>query len=183
MFSLLTAYFIALNGDTRSPFLLIVRTAYAIPSYAVPYPHPVIPSEVEESRGNEFFLIPRGSVLLLFMASTARAHFHCALYMRLRLDVSTALRLLNMTEEKSLSLRTFYFTVITNFLFCCHSERSRGISWKRILSNSPRRGCYYCSGFVPRGLSCAVTLQRFREMFRHASLAQHDRRKDVSFRA
>ena len=66
------AYFIALNGDTRSPFLLIVRTIWAIPSDAVPYPHPVIPSEVEESRGNEFFLIPRGSVLLLFMASTAR---------------------------------------------------------------------------------------------------------------
>ena len=26
----------------------------------------VIPSEAEESRGNEFFLIPRGGVLLLF---------------------------------------------------------------------------------------------------------------------
>ena len=29
-------------------------------------PYPVIPSEVEESRGNEFFLLPRDGVLLLF---------------------------------------------------------------------------------------------------------------------
>ena len=72
MFSLLTAYSVALNGDTRSPFLLIVRTAYAIPSYAAPYPHPVIPSEVEESRGNEYFLIPRGKLFLLFKFFAAR---------------------------------------------------------------------------------------------------------------
>ena len=33
----------------------------------------VIPSEAEESRGNEFLLIPRGRVLLLFMYFSARA--------------------------------------------------------------------------------------------------------------
>ena len=35
--------------------------------------HPtVIPSVVEESRGNEFFLLPRGNVALLFSFSAAR---------------------------------------------------------------------------------------------------------------
>ena len=43
---------------------------------------------------------------------------------------------LNMTEKK-----------------VCHSERSRGISWKRIFSSSPRQRCYCYLSIAPRGLS------------------------------
>ena len=50
-------------------------------------------------------------------------------------------------------------------------------------SNSPRQGCYYCLEFVPRGLSSAIISQRFREMKGGSSLAQHDERKSLSFRA
>ena len=45
-------------------------------------------------------------------------------------------------------------------------------------SNSPRQGCYYCLEFAPRGLSSAITLQRFREMKGGASLAQYDKKNN-----
>ena len=48
-------------------------------------------------------------------------------------------------RRKSLSFRA------RSFHPPCHSERSRGISWKRILSNFPRRGGAVVS-FTPRGL-------------------------------
>ena len=77
-------------------------------------------------------------------------------------DVSTALRLLNMTKNFCVSavnrlIRPFFVFYALPPFTPCHSERSRGISWKRILSSSPRRGCYYCSDFVPRGLSSAAS--------------------------
>ena len=43
---------------------------------------------------------------------------------------------LNMTEKK-----------------VCHSERSRGISWKRILSSSPRQRCFCYFSIAPQGVS------------------------------
>ena len=60
-----------------------------------------------------------------------------------------------------------------------HSKRSRGISWKRILSNPPRQSFYCCLGFLPRGLGYTLTKQRFREMFRQA---QHDKMRSLTTR-
>ena len=59
------------------------------------------------------FFFPAAGLLLLFRFCSARAKL-CRYPTTLPRDVSAALRLLNMTEERM-----------------CHSERSRGISWKR----------------------------------------------------
>ena len=56
-------------------------------------PEGVIPSEAEESRGNDFFLIPRGRVLLVFGYSSTRAE-----WFRSQATLSPALRLLGMTR-------------------------------------------------------------------------------------
>ena len=63
----------------------------------------VIPSEVEESRGNDFFLIPRDRAFLLFKYTAARACF-CFLYKVSVVTLANAsarcFDKLNMTEEE-----------------------------------------------------------------------------------
>ena len=76
---------VSCRGDQWSPALSLIKRTTS-----------VIPSEVEESRGNEFFLIPRGGVFLLFRHTATRVRW-CRKNMRLRLDVSTTL---NMTGKK-----------------------------------------------------------------------------------
>ena len=113
----------------RGKVLLLFKRCAARVSFF--HSHPVIPSVAEESRGNEFFLIPRGKVLLLFRFCSARVKW-CRYSSTLPRDVSTALRLLNMTKEQNGVIPNILFPVIPRILFYCHSERSRGISWKRI---------------------------------------------------
>ena len=59
----------------------------------------VIPSVAEESRGNEFFLLPRDGDFLLLGFFSARVK-QCRFTATLSRDEQAALRLLNMTEEK-----------------------------------------------------------------------------------
>ena len=54
----------------RTFYSLLFRAFYSLSFRAFYFT--VIPSVVEESRGNEFFLIPRGKGLLLFNFSSAR---------------------------------------------------------------------------------------------------------------
>ena len=68
--------------------------------------------------------------------------------------------MLNMTEEK--------ISVIPSV-----AEESRENEFFLI----PRDGDFFYLSFTPRGLGSAVLQQRFREMFRRASLAQHDRKQ------
>ena len=65
----------------------------------------VIPSEAEESRGNEFFLLPRGRVMLLIKFFLREGKVVPLVKQALPRDVSTALRLLNMTKRKRASFR------------------------------------------------------------------------------
>ena len=54
------------RGDQWSPALSLIKRTTS-----------VIPSVVEESRGNEFFLIPRGKVVRVFKFSSARVRSFC----------------------------------------------------------------------------------------------------------
>ena len=67
----------------------------------------------------------------------------------------------------------------------CHSERSRGISWKRFFL-LPRGWAFPCHSERSRGISWKRNVRLVfcssARCFDSASLAQHDRKENVSFR-
>ena len=58
----------------------------------------------------------------------------------------------------------------------CLSFLPRGLGFA-VLFFFPAAGCFCGLVVVPRGVGSSVIKQRFREMFRRASLAQHDKKK------